>query len=206
MSQLLRYQISSLRQLPNCLSNNSKKLHIQVSDFINQSTVTGFRVSVEHEEFGTLFAYLANADGYIVSKQDAELLPLSTLLAILEQYGFYVEFDPSKHMDGNQLQYLTNLRNFGYDKIRSIGVYPKSPSNVAKHYIVAFKAAGKLTSKWILTNYATNESEFTKALVSGEAMNLTNQASFNTFIWDWLTYVANIDDILRDNVGDGLWT
>ena len=163
MSEPLRYQISSLRQLPNCLSNNSKKLHIRTADYIHQTNVTGFKTSIEHEDYGVLFAYLANAKGYIVTESESEELSLADLLSVLAKYGFLIEFDPSKHMDGNQLQYLANLRNFGYDKIRTLSVYPLHRTQPARTHIVAFKSAGKHTSVWISSNYTCSESQFISA-------------------------------------------
>ena len=192
----LRYQISSLRQLPKCLSNNSRNLKIEVADFIQNDLLQGLRVSVVHNTLGTLFSYTFHARGRIVSCGKDEL-SVYQLLHELSRFGFIVDYDPRPHLSGDQLEYLMTLKGMHMDKLRILSVY--SVVNGKKHYssyIVAFNI--EQNPKWIQYDYTPSDEEFMKSLVEGNAVSL-NQSAGRLYNWDWLDYVANIDDILRDN-------
>lgn len=200
----LRYQISSWRQLSECLSNNSKLLHIHVSDFINNVNLRGFRISVDHEAFGTLFACVLNARGDIITDDPTvnifEMTP-EQILNELTRYGFYVEYKPTKRLPGDQITYLLTIKNLGYDKLRvlHLDIAPNEyVDNFAK--VIAFKSS--VHSDWLDNLYVASEKEFVSALVDGTAVNLTDIYRTKQFRWDWLDFVANIDDIINDTADE----
>ena len=63
----LRYNISDWHQAVQCLSNNSEHLHINVSDYVQNDSIRGTKISVIHDMYGTLFAYIVDAVGELVS-------------------------------------------------------------------------------------------------------------------------------------------
>lgn len=211
----LRYRISSWRQLPQCLSNNSRSLHIHTTDFVQDCGLHGFRITVEHDIYGVLFACVLNARGPIVSRINntpEDYLddpisyepPVHYILKSLEKYGFLVDFNPREHLCGSLLQYLMTLRDLHYDKIRLLPVWKlENGCKQFKTQIVAFKSSSHVP--WLNNDYDASESEFTKSLVDGTAINLTDISATQKYQWNWLDYVGNIDDIIRDNAEDSIY-
>lgn len=194
----LRYRISTWLQLKHCRSNLSKSLRIEVNQFVNSSVLTGTRIAVVHELYGTLFACLVDAYGSLVqpdeSGQVPELTP-ETIINELYKFGFNVVYRPASSLSGDQLSYLMTLKGLGYDKIRVLPV--NQTDNVSKVYIVAFQPSA--LGNWLNSGYASSVSEFTAALNAGTACNLTDISRTKKFDWSWLTgWVANIDDILAE--------
>lgn len=201
----LRYKISSWRQLPQCLSNNSSALHIRVTDFINNEFLRGFRISVVHETYGTLFACVLHARGTIITEAaeyGAKELQISGILAELEKYGFLITYAPNEKLPGGQLEYLATLRHLGYDKIRILNVWSNNVEGTKEWApkVVAFSS--KRLGDWLNNAYSPHERELYKALIDGSAANLTEICKTKKYRWDWLDFVANIDDVLCDNADD----
>ena len=196
----LRYNISDWHQLTHCRSNNSKKLCIEVTDFINQDELNGTRIQVLHTMYGPLFTYIVDCKGSIVS-YDSDIPVLSTVqvLEILESFGFLVTYQPNKSIPGDQLQYLMTLSNLHYDKIRILNVW-KIVDNVKqfKSIVVAFQI--KYLSDWLNSGYSPNVEEYNNALNNGWAINVSSISDAESYSWDWLYgWVANISDIIADN-------
>ena len=215
MNQMpLRYRISSWRQLPQCKSNNSGHLHIRTTDFISNDKLQGFRISVEHDVFGVLFACVLNSRGLMVSSLEAHdvlledpiyyELTTDVILQELRKYGFWIDYNPRKALPSGQVEYLMTLRGLKYDKIRVLNVWtaPQGTKQF-KIYVVAFRS-GK-HKYWLNNDYSPSEKEFSKALLAGTAVNLNEICKTKQYHWDWLDYVANIDDIVRDNAGENIY-
>lgn len=210
----LRYNISSWRQLPQCLSNNSRHLHIHTTDFMFSDPdyahpLRGFRISVDHEFYGTLFACMLNAKGDIVSPINTDCmiegpisyeLSTSEILSELAKFGFIISYEPRKHLSGSQLQYLMTLKGLHFDKLRRLAV---NALNDTKVYLVVFNS--KDHPQWLNNGYSPNKHEFSNALLAGTALNISEILDSKRYSWDWLDYVANIDDILKDNAGDNIY-
>lgn len=201
----LRYKISSWNQLPECLSNNSRDLQLHVSSFKGGPTLEGFRIRVDHKLYGTLFACTIDARGEIITPCEVyglKELTTSQILQQLARFGFFIEYSPNKHLSGPQIDYLMTLRGLGYDKIRLLTVWNRTTGRVdtARTYVVAFQSYP--LDSWLSDTYCPSDEEFTKALVCGSACNLTEISKTRQFKWDWLNFVANIDDIIADNAYD----
>ena len=201
----LRYNISNVRQLTGCLSNNSRDLHIHVTEFYNQFPFRGLRISVDHDVLGTLFAYTIGARGDIVTdygqEQDKHEFAISEILSEIEKYGFFVTYNPRENLKGDQVEYLMTVNGLGYDKIRVIHTW-EAPLGVKEYkwHVVAFKS--KYHTKWLNNTYQPSTKEFQDSLLEGTAMNISAICKSKKFRWDWLDYVANINDIVLDNAGD----
>ena len=212
MEYPLRYNISSWRQLPQCLSNNSRELSIHVSDFMGHHGLRGFRISVDHTMFGTLFACVLNASGSIITPvmgyerpEDFRSSELTTdqILGELRKYGFIITYKPRKHLGGRQLNNLMTLQGLHYEKIRLLNVWKMQNGVQAFSLkVVAFNPTAH--GQWLNNAYSASEKEFLDALEDGTAINLTEISETEKYSWDWLDYVANIDDILKDNAWDGI--
>lgn len=200
----LRYQISNWRQLPACKSNNSRDLHICVTDFIQDERLQGLRISLEHDTFGVLFACVVNSRGTLVSTIDENITSEFTtdqILTELAKYGFLITYHEYAALTGDQIQYLMTLRQFNFDKIRLLNVWD-APRGVKEFQlqVVAFNI--EQNPQWLNSGYAPSKTEFLAALNNGSAMNVSATCKDKNFRWDWLyNWVADIDDVIADNAG-----
>ncbi|MBO4542785.1 MAG: hypothetical protein J5725_06330 [Bacteroidales bacterium] len=213
MSNPLRYNISHWVQLAECKSNNSVDLHITVKQIIDDGShrLAGTAILVNHTQYGTLFACLVNANGTILTPDEnsgiIKEFTTDEITEILATFGFDVTFKINQHLDGDQISYLITLNDLGFDKLRKLYVYKDSNilvsgnnESIQRHYseyLVAFNV--EKCPDWIQNDYTCGEKVFLKALQDSGAMNLTDLKQTKGFDWTWLTYVANIEDIIEDN-------
>lgn len=197
----LRYNISSWHQLPKCLSNTSSELHIKVADMLQNTELTGTRISIEHNRFGVLFATVVHASGTLIVHNGyavpAELTP-AQILVELARYGFYVTYNPISELTGAQIEYLLVIDKLGYDKIRLVGLpAADNQTNRTDDYVVAFQV--EANPLWVNANYMPSAAEFRKAICNGTAFNLSALSQTEKFSWSWLrNFVANIKDVVSD--------
>lgn len=200
--QPLRYNISNWLQLSECRSNNSVDLYITVKQVIDDGThrLAGTIILVNHMQYGTLFACLINSSGSLLTPDpvSGKIKEFTTdeILAELNKFGFDVTFEINQHLNGDQISYLMTLSDLKFDKLRVLEVQDK-PDGTYSNYVVAFNVAK--CPDWIRNDFTCGKKPFVDALMSSGAMNLTDLEQTKGFDWTWLTYVANIDDIIRDN-------
>ena len=203
MSNPLRYNISNWLQLTECKSNNSADLYITVKQVIDDGShrLTGLIILVQHNQYGTLFACMVNADGTLLTKdQNSEIIwefTTDEITKILATFGFDITFHINQHLSGDQISYLMTLSDLGFDKLRRLIV--QGLDGKYSEYIVVFNVAK--CPEWIANDYVCGIKSFLESLNNSGAMNLTDLEQTKGFDWTWLTYVANIDDIIEDNNG-----
>lgn len=201
----LRYNISNLRQLTGCKSNNSRDLVISVTEFYNNFPFRGLRISVNHPVLGVLFACVVNARGDLVTDYNEQNMKheftIEEILEELHKYGFYVTYNPRENLKSKQIEYLMTVDKLGFDKIRVVNVWD-APIGTKEYdwYVVVFRS--KKLPTWLINSYSPSKKEFNKALVEGSALNITQLCECHRFRWDWLDYVGNVKDIILDNAGD----
>ena len=200
----LRYNISNWKQLSNCLSNNSRALRITVTDFIQNTKLTGLRISVVHPEFGTLFSTVLHAEGDLISDDyvdSVDALTNEEILNELAKFGFYVTYEGRSHLSQGQLDYLVTLQTLHFNKLRRLTVRtPADPVKPDQTMIVAFDANSHLD--WMNNDYVPLKSDLDAALIAGTAINISTISDTCNYDWSWLDYVASIEDILEDNSQD----
>lgn len=201
MGNELRYNISNWRQLVDVKSNISSKLSIKVSDILNAPILTGLRIRVYHIEYGDLYTCVLGAEGSLVSEDPSvvDFEPSTDeILKTLSKYGFLVTYDQQRNLPQDQLDFLTSLLGLDYDKLRLLTVW-KLVNGVKEYstYAVVFKIAENPT--WINNGYSPSEKEFTESLRNGSVVNLSASSQTHKWNWSWLTFVANIEDILSEN-------
>lgn len=201
MGNELRYNISDWRQLINVKSNISTKLSIKVSDILNAPILTGLRIRVYHAEYGDLYTCVLGAEGSLVSEDPSVIdFEPSTdeILKTLSKYGFLVTYDQQRNLPQDQLEFLASLSGLEYDKLRLVTVWNISNGvKQFKTYAVVFKISENPT--WINNGYSPSEKEFTESLRNGSVVNLSASSQTHKWNWSWLTFVANIEDILSEN-------
>lgn len=205
MSTPLRYNISNWLQLSECKSNNSVDLYITVRQIIDDGShrLSGTSILVQHNQFGVLFACLVNSNGTLLTPDpDSGIIHEFTteeILKELEKFGFLVTFEINQHLSGEQISYLITLDGLNFDKLRRLDVfeYDRNGSKIVSEYIVAFNV--EQCDGWLDNNYMCPKKEFLDKLNDGVAINLTHMSITKSFDWTWLTYVADIEDIIEDN-------
>ena len=201
MSNPLRYNISNWLQLSECKSNNSTDLYITVKQVFDDGShrLGGTIILVNHNQYGTLFACLVNATGTLLTPDpDSGIIREFTTEEIckeLYKFGFDVTFSINQHLSGDQISYLITLSDLGFDKLRMLEV--QQLDGRYANYLVAFNV--EKCPDWIRNDFTCGRKPFLEALNSSGAMNLTDLKQTKGFDWTWLTYVANIDDIIEDN-------
>ena len=157
----LRYNITSWDQLPQCLSNNSRNLKIDVSHFFNNDLLCGLRISVVHRAYGVLFSCMLGASGDLITSSNYyddveeprafELTP-KQILDELYKFGFCIYYEQREHLSPGQIDYLITLKGLHYDKIRVLGVKGvKNGTDVFSTKVVAFNSENH--SQWLDNTY-----------------------------------------------------
>ena len=214
MANPLRYNISNWLQLSECKSNNSTDLYITVKRIIDDGShrLSGLVIMINHTQYGTLFTCLVDAYGSLLTP-DAnsgiiQEFTTDEILEVLKTFGFDVTFSINQHLSGDQISYLMTLSDLGFDKIRKLQVYttndtiiPTSGSEIMQKYYSEYLVAFNVDKcpDWTNIDFTCARKSFLEALNSSGAMNLTDLKQTRDFDWTWLTYVANIDDIIEDN-------
>lgn len=193
----LRYTISDWRQARKCLSNTSRKLHIEVAEYVQNADIVGLQLAVKHELYGYLFVTTIRCTGNIL---DPDIPDLSNedILQQLARFGFLITYVPEANLKGSQLDCLANLQEIGFDKITRVTVMRREDNHRSKYKaIVAFKSADN--TDLIPFDYVISALDFTCRLDKGTVFNL-NEISYNEqFDWTWLKSTVNIEDILQAN-------
>lgn len=203
MNKELRYEISDWHQLSKCLSNNTTKTHIEVSDIVNNCVLTGIKISLIHEDFGALFTCVLNAKGNMISETAPNIvyqLDAQTILDELYKYGYVITYKAGKSISTKQLNYLMTLRKLHFDKLRILSVYDvdRFGHNIHTQYIVAFNS--NKNKYWLNNAYSCSRNEFIESIYNGSACNISGISKKENYDWSWLyNFVANIDDVLSDN-------
>jgi hypothetical protein len=201
MSSPLRYNISNWLQLSECKSNNSTDLYITVKQVIDDGShrLTGIIILVNHTQYGTLFVCTINSTGSLLTPDPTSGIikefTTDEILAELNKFGFDVTSEINQHLGGNQISYLMTLYDLGFDKLRMLEV--QQLDGMYSNYLVAFNV--DKCPDWIQNDFTCGRKVFLEALNNSGAMNLTDLKQTKGFDWTWLTYVANIEDIIEDN-------
>lgn len=189
----LRYRISKWEQATKCKSNLSDKYRIHVSDVMYVPDISGLLIQVEHESAGVVFAALMNPSGERVDS-DARTKPLTTqfVLQELAVFGFLIDYTPENKLPENQKAYLQELLQLFMDRIRILYVSDVDQNGNIQRKPILTAYSSAILPYWSLANYSCSTKEFNDACGSGYAIRLNT----NEFDWSWLTYSANIKDLL----------
>lgn len=197
----LRYNISSWDQLVGCMSNYSNSLTIKVKKMMNNDKISGTIIEVFHVQFGPLFCYLVDGQGTVLASDDPLDYELTTaqILKELERFGFIITFNPRENLPEDQIEYLKAVQKLGFDKIRILDVYTYTSdgSKLLNPHVVIFNVQSN--PGWMDNTYSASLDEYTYAITQGTAFNLSGMSEAKRFHWDWLDYVASIQDIVDEN-------
>jgi hypothetical protein len=118
----------------------------------------------------------------------------------LYKFGFDIHIKREKKLTGDQLDYLMNLNNLGFEKIRMLTIVLPYIPHQPKYRTIVVGFMVKDHPKWLDNTYQCPESEYLKAIEDGTAVNLTAISSSKHFDWSFLRdFVLSINDILAVN-------
>lgn len=202
MSLPLRYKICRWPQAAKCLSNNSRKLKINVTEVLDGKTLEGLLLTVTHHDYGVLFATMISGSGEIISNKDPRgiALPWMTTKEILTQlgkFGFDITYAERLSLDNETVDLLMKLRKLNYDKITKIVVNESRDGKFIHHtYPVAIQS--RYNQDLLTFSVLITQRKFHERASAGYLLNLLNFDN-GTLKWDWIDAVYNIDDVLADN-------
>lgn len=159
-------------------------------------------LSVNHVNYGTLFATMIKGTGSLITTEDEDGndLPFLTTEEILKQlmkFGFYIEYDVKKNLPSEMLAFLATIDNLGYDKITRIALESYTPDGQKtwRPTVIVMKSEGN--TDLLVFDCKVTRKVFNEKLTANIVMNVTHEEDMD---WSWLTYIANIEDILDENV------
>lgn len=201
MPKPLKYEISNWHQAVACHSNLTPDYKLEVCDFVdcsNENELIGTRITLKHPKYGVLFTAVLNTSGTLVSN-DLNVIEKSlsdkSVTDELKKWGFDITFVAEKSLTKDQVNLLTSLKYFNYDKIRILNVKDGKTDVIVPH-IVAFNIT--TSSNWVNPNYVSSTSEFTNALLNGKAFDLKEPIEKIRKDWSWLRdKIADIDETLQ---------
>lgn len=147
---------------------------------------------------------MIKGSGSLISPNNEKGVPipfLSTeeILEQIEKFGFIVKYDLKSNLPGPVISYLSTLYNIGYDKITQLVVKTKGPkdsSYIMKQVTVVMKSCEE-TIPLMKFGKVISEAQFNRSLARNNIINVTNEPNM---VWDWVTQMYNISDILDENV------
>ncbi len=203
MSLPLRYKICRWPQAVKCLSNNSRKLKITVTELFNSNSIKGLLIKVRHINYGTLFAAMIEGQGDLVTDttKEGDIIPwMSTneILVQLKKFGFDITYVEKLSLDTPTLEFLMKLKSLGYDKItRMVVMFRELDGTLsAKTLPLAIKSehnVDKLTFGCQIT-----AKKFYQRCADGYIYNMQDKDEMK-LKWRWIDAIYNIDDILSEN-------
>jgi len=132
--------------------------------------------------------------------EDGIEIPFLTTEEILRQimkFGFYVQYDVKKYLPTNILAYLATIDNLGYDKITVVAVedWDNNGQRIWRPTVIVMKSA--FNDDLLTYGCKVTRKVFNDKLNANVVVNVTHEKDM---VWDWVTYIANIEDILNENV------
>ena len=164
----------------------------------------GLVLSVNHSNYGILFSTMITGSGELISEEDenGEPIPFLTteqILTQLEKFGFIIKYDVKSNLSNDVLAYLSTMYNLGYVKINRIGV--RMPNQNGDRYnrptVILMKDVSD-NNNLLKFDQVISQVEFNKKLDANIVVNITDELESDS--WDWVTYMANLEDILEENI------
>lgn len=129
---------------------------------------------------------------------DIPFLTTEEILKQIAKFGFFVTYDVKSNLPPKVITYLSELYNLGYDKITEVylGSTTESGSRVWRPTVLVIKSCQDNDD--ILTfDCKLTQKKFQNKLAANSIVNVTHEEGME---WDWLHYIANISDLLDENI------
>jgi len=188
-----QYRINKWIQLNKIPSDNSSAVKIVVSEFTQSEILQGTNISIIDPKRGTVFAYTINAQGVLPNSECNELT-VEQILEELRRWGFNVVYSPQFELSRAQSEFIRSLLTLGCSHIRPLDV-----KGIKKTFCVAFnvdKPELAVYRQKLLTNSYLFERHEWEAIRTAGVILLEQQDNFRRFSWNWLDFVAEINDLV----------
>lgn len=169
---------------------------------MDENTLEGLCLQVNHTKYGTLFACMIAGSGRIISKVDEEgqYLPFLSTQEILKQiakFGFYVKYNEMSNLPGPTLDYIQNIMQLGYQKITRILLQTTSTQGDTtwQNSVIVYKVVPENTD---LLGYGMKigRKKWMEKVDANTVLNVTNEG----IDWDWVDCMYNLSDVMDENL------
>ena len=129
---------------------------------------------------------------------DIPFLTTEEILKQIAKFGFFVTYDVKSNLPTNVITYLSELYNLGYDKITEVylGATSESGSRVWRPTVLVMKSYQD-NDDILKFDCKLTQNKFQAKLAANSIINVTHEEGMT---WDWLHYIANISDLLDENI------
>ena len=145
---------------------------------------------------------MIDGSGRVLSETTEEGAPLpfmttDRILLELQRFGFYITYDVKSNLSDEIVSFLATVDNLGYDKITQI-LLETTVGNTTRWIPTAIVFKSEQDNDDLLTfNCKVPRTRFNRKLTTNSIMNISAEKGMK---WDWLRYIANIEDILNENI------
>lgn len=145
---------------------------------------------------------MIKGSGTLISTEDeeGELIPFFTTDQILEElqrFGFYVEYDVKSNLPMSTLSFLATVDNLGYDKITRVALESVNTDGDRIWTPIILIMKSQFNDDLLTFDCKLTKKKFQEKLAANTIMNVTHEQDLT---WDWVKYIANISDILDENI------
>lgn len=129
---------------------------------------------------------------------DLPFLTTEQILRQLMKFGFYIFYDVKENLPNETFNYLAKLYDLGYDKITRIALetIDETGTKIWRPTEIVMKSYMD-NSDLLVYQCKVTRKAFNQKLTANSIMNITHEEGMD---WDWLSYIANIKDILDENL------
>lgn len=177
-------------------------MSLSLSKFLEGNRLRGFGIKVVDANCGVLFSALIEGTGVLITDldEDGNYIPFLTTDEILKQlmkFGFYITYNERRHLPEETFDYLAKLQDLGYDKITRVALesIDKIGNRIWRPIIIVMKS--EFNTDLLIYDCKVTRKSFNQKLTDNVIMNITFECNAH---WDWVTYTANISDILDENL------
>lgn len=147
---------------------------------------------------------MVKGEGSLISETTEAGVPIPFLttqeiLQQLSKFGFIIKYDLKNNLPGQVISYLSELYNLHFDKINVVNIrtsYKENGYYVFKPQVIVMKSC-EATVGFMKYEETLTQSEFNELLNLNVVMNVTDEPGM---VWDWVTHLFNIADILDENI------
>lgn len=145
---------------------------------------------------------MIKGSGSLLSNNDesGDPIPFMTteeILKELQRFGFYITYNLKSNLPNDVLDFLSTVDNLGFDKITKIGLQQRFVNGCSRYVETTIVFKSQYNSDLLTYGCKVSKDDFNKKLADNTIMNVSNEPGL---VWDWVTSMLGIEDVLNDNV------
>jgi len=142
---------------------------------------------------GSLITEIAEDGG------DLPFLSTQQILDQLMKFGFYVTYDVKNNLPQETFNFLAQVLDLGFDKITRVALETIDDCGIKVWRPTILVMKSEYNTDLLNFDCKLARKAFNQKLTDNVLMNVTHTDNIQ---WDWVIYIANISDILKENLGE----